>query len=90
MLKMLLPISLYQVLNVPLLLLILISTGNTAKLPQKTPDDVFLEATLLAENVKFLRKQAGVKTSWPSIELDEEGHDLHHVLQKATEILDKN
>ncbi len=75
-------------LKVTLLLAISCSTIHANQSIQKTPDDVYMEALLLAENVKHLRVNAGIKTPWPVITV-EEGHEPRHVLQKATEILDK-
>jgi hypothetical protein len=79
---------LFFILKTSTLLVVFCSISHAAQSVEKTPDDVFMEAVLLAENIKYIRKQAGIETPWPSVSL-QEGHNPQHVMQKATEILDK-
>jgi len=73
---------------ISLILYLFSSTVLAGLSTHKTPDDVFYETMLLIDEVKILRKKAGITIPWPNVPL-EQGREPRHVLQKATEILDK-
>jgi len=55
---------------------------------EKTPNDVYHQVQLLADDVRALRKENNITTPWPSVKI-ETGQKPRHVFQKALEILSK-
>lgn len=53
---------------------------------EKTPNDVYLEVQLLADDLRELRKQNKITTPWPRVKI-EGGREPRHVFQKALEVL---
>ncbi len=66
----------------------IVSASVWAKIPTKTPNDVYAYATLLKEEVAYLRKSAGIQEPFPDIEVQRNKRP-RHVIQKALEILGK-
>ncbi len=55
---------------------------------EKTPSDVYRQVTLLAEDVKMLRRKNRIDLPWPEVEIGA-SRQPRHVFQKALEILEK-
>lgn len=72
------------------LILIFLFVGGSlwAKIPIKTPNDVYAYATLLKDEVAYLREKSGVKEPFPDVGLQQNKRP-RHVIQKALEILGK-
>jgi len=53
---------------------------------EKTPNDVYFEVQLLADDLRALRRQNKIRTPWPRIKI-ESGREPRHVFQKVLEVL---
>jgi hypothetical protein len=74
--------------KIVVLALWLLTLPALAKIAPKTPNDVFAYATLLREEVSYLRKQAGIEDPFPTVRV-QRNKEPRHVIQKALEILAK-
>jgi len=73
---------------ISILLLFISGTTNATPHLDKTPQDTYRLTVTLADAVRALRQQQGVKVAWPAVVV--KGHKgARHEYQKALEVLSK-
>ena len=71
-----------------IILILFALTISALAIEEKTPSDVYAEAYLLKEKVKYLRKKSNITDSFPKVKTQSDKAP-RHVLQKSLEVLYK-